>query len=576
MAFSPQRLMGFAKNSRYSFFSIFSLSSFSQFSTIEASTNFEQQQQKEDGNLSLIHPSSNNGNLDESKVLAELSNLLPVHRTTTIPNNLYIPNPVETLIENQTLIRVSPDGFLSLEDKLRGVFLQKLKSKVLIENALTAALGDVQLSVDVVSRVLDKGDLGGDAMVLFFNWAIKHDSVGRDLGVYHVILKALGRRKLFDFMMDKFREMYVEGINMNCGTVEIVMDSFIRSRFVARAVELFRKLDEFGMKCGTEEFNVLLKCLCKRAHVGTANSLLNSMRGKLVFDCVTYNVVIGGWAKLGKVSEMEKCLEGMVEDGFCPDCETYSCLIEGLGKAGLVDDAVKIFKSMEGQGCRPNIGVYNSVIANYVFVGNFDECMKYCEEMSRNDCPPDIDTYAKIIWGLIKARKVADALEMFHEMLRQGVTPTTGMVTSFIEPLCNYGPPHAAMIIYKSARKQGCRISLNAYKLLLMRLSRFGKCGMLLKLFDEMQESGYSADIDVYEYVVNGLCNNGQLEAAVCVMEEALRKGFCPSRLMYSKLNKKLMAFNKVDRAYKLFLKVKQARVNENARRYWRRNGWHF
>ncbi|XP_021742572.1 putative pentatricopeptide repeat-containing protein At5g43820 [Chenopodium quinoa] len=574
MTFSLQRFMGFAKNSRYSFYSIFSLSPFSQFSTIEASSNFEQQQQQkeedEDDNLLLIHPTTSSSILDESKVLAELSNLLPVNRTTTIPNNLYIPNSEETLIS------VSPDGFLPLEDKLRGVFLQKLKSKALIENALTAALGDVQLSVDVVSRVLDRGNLGGDAMVLFFNWAIKHDSVGRDLGVYHVILKALGRRKHFDFMMDKFREMYVEGISMNCGTLELVMDSFIRSRFVSRAVELFRKLDEFGMMCGTEEFNVLLKCLCKRAHVGTANSLLNSMRGKFVFDCVTYNVVIGGWAKLGKVSEMKKCLEGMVEDGFCPDCETYSCLIEGLGKAGLVDDAVKIFKSMEGQGCQPNIGVYNAMIANYVSVGNFDECMKYYEEMSRNDCQPDVDTCAKIICGLIKARKVADALEMFDEMLRKGVIPTTGMVTSFIEPLCNYGPPYAAMIIYKNARKQGCRISLNAYKLLLMRLSRFGKCGMLVKLWDEIQESGYSADIEVYEYVVNGLCNNGQLEAAVCVMEEALRKGFCPSRLMYSKLNKKLMAFNKVDRAYKLFLKVKQARVNENARRYWRRNGWHF
>lgn len=413
-------------------------------------------------------------------------------------------------------------------------------------------------------------------MVLFFNWAIKQPSVGRDLGVYHVILKALGRRKFFDFMVDIFREMFVEGISTTCETLEIVMDSFIRARCISRAVEMFRNLKEFGLKCDTERFNVLLKCLCKRSHVGTANSLLNSMRGKVVFDCVTYNVVIGGWAKLGRVSEMERCLKEMVEDDFHPDCKTYSCLIEGLGKVGQVDDAVKIFKSMEGQGCRPDVGVYNAIIANYISVGNFDECMKYFKEMSNNDCPPDMDTYAKIICGLLKARKVADALEMFDEMLRQGVIPTTGMVTSFIEPLCSYGPPHAAMMIYKGARKQGCIISQTAYKLLFMRLSRFGKCGMLLKLWDDMQESGYSSDMDVYEFVINGLCNNGQLETAVSVMEESLLKGFCPSRLMYSKLNKKLMAFDKVETAYKLFLKVKKARANDNARRYWRANGWHF
>lgn len=163
MAFSPQKFMGFAKQSRYSFFSLFSLSPFSQFSAIEASSNSKQQKQEEN----LIHPTINPCNLDESKVLAELSNLLPVHRTTTILNNLYTPDLVKPLHENQSLVRVSPDGFLPIEDKLRGVFVQKLKGRALIESALTSALGDVQLSVDVVFRVLDRGNLGGDAIVLF-------------------------------------------------------------------------------------------------------------------------------------------------------------------------------------------------------------------------------------------------------------------------------------------------------------------------------------------------------------------------------------------------------------------------
>ena len=578
MAFSLQKFI-VAKPSRYSsfsLFSMFSLFSFPQFSTVESSYRFEQQNQQNLSVNNIIQRPIDSSNLNESKVLSELFNLLPIHHSTLIPKNLFSPSPVKTLIENKTLIRISPDEFLPLEDKLRGVFLQKLNGKALIENALDNALSDADLSADVVSRVLDRGNLGGDAMVLFFNWAVKKPSVGFTLMVHHVVLKALGRRKFFDFMMAKFREMYIEGISASCETLEIVMDSFIRARCVSRAVELFRNLDKFGMKCDTKNFNVLLRCLCKRSHVGTVNSQLNLMRGKLVFDCVTYNVVISGWAKLGRLSEMEKCLKEMVEDGFCPDCKTYSCLIEGLGRAGHVDDAVKIFETMKGEGCQPDERVYNAMIANYVLVGDFDECMRYYEEMARSNCSPDQDTYSKIIGGFLKARKVADALELFEKMLHQGVIPTTGMVTSFIEPLCSYGPPQAAMMIYKSARKQGCVISLTAYKLLLMRLSRFGKCGILLKLWDEMQESGYSSDMEVYEYVVNGLCNNGQLETAVCVLEEALHKGFCPSRLMYSKLNNKLMAFDKVETAYKLFLKVKQARVTENARKFWRSNGWHF
>ncbi|KAF5943194.1 hypothetical protein HYC85_020836 [Camellia sinensis] len=44
-------------------------------------------------------------------------------------------------------------------------------------------------------------------------------------------------------------------------------------------------------------------------------------------------------------------------------------------------------------------------------------------------------------------------------------------------------------------------------------------------IWDEMQKNGHSSDMEVYEYVISGLCNVGQLENAVLVMEESLRKG---------------------------------------------------
>ncbi|PON34290.1 Pentatricopeptide repeat [Parasponia andersonii] len=293
------------------------------------------------------------------------------------------------------------------------------------------------------------------------------------------------------------------------------MDSFIRARHVSKAIQMFRNLDEIGLDCHTESLNVLLRCLCRRSHVGAANSLLNSMRGKIPFDGTTYNVVLNGWSRFGRVGEMETALEVMVADGIEPDGLTFSHVIEGLGRAGQVDDAVRVFENLKEKGLVPDTSAYNAMISNFISVGDFDECMKY-------------------------------------------------------------GPPYAAMMVYRKAKRVGCRLSLSAYKLLLMRLSRFGKCGIMLNLWNDMQECGYSPDMQVYEYVISGLCNVGQLENAVLVMEESLRKGFCPSRRIWSKLYGKLLASNRVERAYKLFLKLKDARQNENARRYWRAKGWHF
>ncbi|KAJ9140945.1 hypothetical protein P3X46_031534 [Hevea brasiliensis] len=517
----------------------------------------------------LVNQLKDQVNLKERYVLDELSNLLPRDPSTAIPHP-YKHQQLNKLGE----IRVVTDRFLLPEEKLRGVFLQKLKGKSAIESALSDT--GVNLSLDVVVKVLNRGNLGAEAMVMFFNWAMKQPIIPKDIHSYNIIIKALGRRKFFDFMLKILKELSAEGIKVNLETLSIVMDSLFRARRVCKAIQVFGNSEEFGFECNAESLNVLLQCLCRRSHVGVANSYFNSVKGKISFNSTTYNIIIGGWSKFGRVIEMERIFEAMVQDGFAPDCSTCCCLIEGLGRAGRIKEAVKIFDNLREKDFVLDTGVYNAMIFNFISVGDLDECMKHYRCMLSDNCDPNVDTYAKLISAFIKARRVADALEMFDEMLGRRIVPPTTTITSFIEPLCSFGPPHAAMMISKKARKAGCKISLTAYKLLLMRLSRFGKCGMLLNIWDEMQESGYSSDVEVYEYVINGLCNIGQLENAVLVMEESLSKGFCPSRLICSKLNNKLLASSKVEKAYKLFLKIKDARRDENAQRFWRAKGWHF
>nr|KYP41226.1 Putative pentatricopeptide repeat-containing protein At5g43820 family [Cajanus cajan] len=421
------------------------------------------------------------------------------------------------------------DAFLAPEDKLRGVFLHNLKGKAAIQQAF-----------------------------------------------YHVIVKALGRRKFFPFMMNVLRDMRLNAVHFDFFMLSIVVDSFVRAGRVRRAVQVFGNLGDFGVGRDTEALNVLLSCLCRRSHVAAAMSVFNSMKGKVRFDVETYNVVAGGWCRLGRVSEVERIMREMEEGGICANCRTFGLLIESLGRAGRMDEAVKVLSDMKEKNCQPDTATYNAVIFNFASFRDFEGCMEYYNRMLSDNCEPNLDTFARIIALFLRVRKVADALQMFDEMLRRGVVPSTGTITDFIKRLCSYGPPYAALMIYKKARKLGCVISMEAYKILLMRLSKLGKCGMLLSIWEEMQECGYSSDVEVYEYIISGLCNVGQLESAVLVMEESFRKGFCPSRLVYSKLSNKLLASNKTERAYKLFLKIKHARSLENARNYWRANGWHF
>ncbi|KAL8090393.1 pentatricopeptide repeat-containing protein At5g15010, mitochondrial isoform X1 [Apium graveolens] len=507
-------------------------------------------------------------NTNETQILNELSSLLPIrHKNNQIQSNVTVDTEV-------TVSSRSVDDFLLPEEKLRGVFLQKLRGKAAIERALDNV--DVELSNELVAKVVNRGCLGGEAMVRFFEWAIKRDEIEKRIDVYNVIVKALGRRKYFDLMLEMLSEMRVRGVVLNYETLFIVMNSFVKGKQVARAIKMFLCLDEFGWECDTVALNVVLECLCKRSFLSSASLLVKKMKGKVEFNETTYNILMSGWSRCGNVGEFEKCLEAMVGDGLEPDSCTHSYLIECLGRAGRVNDAVEIFENLEKDGCVADVCVYNAMISTFMQIGDCDGCLRYYERMLSMKCDRNMDTYVRIIYGFLKARRVSDAIDMFDEMVVRGITPATGTVTSFIKLLSSYGPPHAMMMIYKKARKAGCSISLSAYKLLLTRLAKFGKCGMMLDIWDEIQENRYSSDVEVYQLIIIGLCNNGQLENAILVMEECLRKGFCPSRLVCSRLNNKLLTSNKVETAYKLFLKIKVARQSENARKHWRNKGWHF
>ena len=93
-------------------------------------------------------------------------------------------------------------------------------------------------------------------------------------------------------------------LGLDLETPSIVLDSFVRAHRVLKAIQMFGNVEEFGLKCNTECLNVLLQCMCHRSHVGVANSFLNSVKGKIPFDFMTYNVISAGgqnWVELVKL-----------------------------------------------------------------------------------------------------------------------------------------------------------------------------------------------------------------------------------------------------------------------------------
>ncbi|KAI9080606.1 hypothetical protein K1719_037467 [Acacia pycnantha] len=125
----------------------------------------------------LPNQTNNLSNLEEGFILEKLSDLLPISRNIVSSTLLNHPKSEETELnacKSEKELK-SVDGFLLPEEKLRGVFLQKLKGQSAIEHALLNT--GVDMNVEVLGKVVDSGNLGGEAMVTFFNWASAFSSM---------------------------------------------------------------------------------------------------------------------------------------------------------------------------------------------------------------------------------------------------------------------------------------------------------------------------------------------------------------------------------------------------------------
>jgi pentatricopeptide repeat protein len=493
----------------------------------------------------------------------------------------FIASDRKTQLTTETQEAISPskpvtgiDDHLTDYDKLCGVFLQKLKGKAAVEAALSQT--GVSLKRETIETIVKKASLSGQALLTFFRWAGKQPNCQHDLEAYHTMISALGRRKYFDHVEELLHRMKTGGPSPTMKTLGIVISRYVKATQITKAVQTFDRMEEFGLKTDAQALNTLLHSLCRENHTRSAHSLFKTMVERITPDNITYSILIGGWSKQGNMREVYKTLNEMTGQGIEPDCITYNYVLDGLCRAGRIEDAARLLDSMVGKGCMPTTINYNTMINNLCLVGDLEEGLKCYEEMLARGCKPNITTYSLLIRFHLKARRVADALETFDGMLEDGFVPEVGTVNSFIEPLCKFGPPHAALQFYKGMKRAGCDPNLKTYKLLLMRLGRFGHWGRMSELWKEMQNSGWTSDLEVYTYVVNGFCNGGRLDQACRIMTEALCKGFCPGRIICSKLTNKLLRARKVDMAYGLFLKIKDARRNDKIGRIWRSKGWQY
>ncbi|CAN6828660.1 unnamed protein product, partial [Brassica oleracea] len=153
-------------------------------------------------------------------------------------------------------------------------------------------------------------------------------------------------------------------------------------------------------------------------------------------DVQTYNILITGFINEGKFLGAEELYKEMPHRGivpdtnrldeatqifdsmgskcFSPDVITFNTLINGYCKAGRVGEGLKLFCEIYGRGIVANAITYKTLIHGFRQVGNINGALDIFQEMISGGVCPDTITIRNMLdglWSKEELQKAAATLE---------------------------------------------------------------------------------------------------------------------------------------------------------------------
>ncbi|XP_037492833.1 pentatricopeptide repeat-containing protein At3g14580, mitochondrial-like [Jatropha curcas] len=101
-------------------------------------------------------------------------------------------------------------------------------------------------------------------------------------------------------------------------------------------------------------------------------------------------------------------LERMENEGIEADTITFNILISGLRKQGRIEDGMELLQKMKLTGCEPNAGSYQEVLYGLLDAGKFLEAKEFMAMMICEANSPSFASYKKLIHGLCNDKLIGE------------------------------------------------------------------------------------------------------------------------------------------------------------------------
>ncbi|KAJ8770270.1 hypothetical protein K2173_012740 [Erythroxylum novogranatense] len=262
--------------------------------------------------------------------------------------------------------------------------------------------------------------------------------------------------------------------------------------------------------------NALLDMYVKCQELDVAQMIFGALMEK---DVVSWNIVIGGCAKVGKMERAEAYFDQMPNR----DLVSWNSLIAGYASKGDFEKVSKLFSHMVAENVMPNNITLVSFISGAAEVGALDQGRCAHGWLIRMQIKVDAVLGSALIDMYCKCGSIERALMAFQEVTEKDSRVWTTMISGFA--LHGYACSHSGLVdqglrIFHCMKHCGIEPGIKHYGCLVDLLARSGRLTEAKDVIDRMP---MKASPSIWGAMLNACRAEGDVEMAEIALNELLK-----------------------------------------------------
>ncbi|VAI83939.1 unnamed protein product [Triticum turgidum subsp. durum] len=330
-------------------------------------------------------------------------------------------------------------------------------------------------------------------------------------------------------------------------------------------------------------FNCLLDALAKAGRADDAEARLQEMLVKCgdgSVDKYTLTSLLQCYCNAGRPDDANDVFQRMSQQGWV-DEHVLTMLAVAFSKWGKVDGAVDLVGRMEVLGMRPSERTLSVLVHGFAKQRRIDKAIEMFDKMATYGYVADLPMYGVLIEGLCRQKQIGKAVKIFEVMKSSEVVPDVRLLKNMIEAFIHEGDfDIVGPFIIENAGKLKPSDVTTLYNVVLQGLVNHGQVEAAYQLLtsrlrgvqgisDGLTVGAHVFDIvqdvkpnsDSFNIVVCGLCKVKKLDDALALVKDMVGFGSKGKLLMFNDLIHELCNLDRLDEGYKLFNQMKDLGV---------------